>query len=163
MIRQRLRRQLRDGGWNIYEGNHPYKGNGSTGNYVFPVAEYNHADGGCSITGGYVYRGTKYKELAGRYIYGDYDTGRLWSLKYDNGKVTQNRQLADTHTLMDHAAGNGACRQLNKCIRLTNPTVCCDVESRRSTAANSQTPYRRKSLSTRRRTGVTGILFRNVI
>ena len=44
-------------------------------------------------------------------------------------------------------------RQLNKCIRPTNPTVCCDVESRRPTAANSQTAYSRKSLSTRNGAG----------
>jgi bifunctional non-homologous end joining protein LigD len=38
-------------------------------------------------------------------------------------------------------------------IRLTSPTVCCNVESRRSTAANSQTAYSRKSLSRRNGAG----------
>jgi glucose/arabinose dehydrogenase len=64
-------------GWNVYEGNHDYKNNGATGDFVPPVAEYSHAEGGCSVTGGYVYRGSML-EWNGIYLYGDYCTGYIW-------------------------------------------------------------------------------------
>ena len=51
-----------------------------------PVATYSHADG-CSITGGYVYRGSN-ASLRGRYIYGDYCSGTIWSFKIAGGKAT---------------------------------------------------------------------------
>jgi glucose/arabinose dehydrogenase len=78
-------------GWNVYEGNHDYKNNGQTGNFVFPVVEYNHSVGGCSITGGYVYRGSM-PEWNGIYLYGDYCTGYVWGLIQVNGQW-QNKML----------------------------------------------------------------------
>ena len=51
-----------------------------------PVATYSHADG-CSITGGYVYRGSN-ASLRGRYIYGDYCSGTIWSFKIAGGKAS---------------------------------------------------------------------------
>ena len=45
-----------------------------------PVAQYSHGDG-CSVTGGYVYRGSN-AALRGRYIYGDYCSGIIWSFKH---------------------------------------------------------------------------------
>jgi len=48
-----------------------------------PLYSYGRSLGGCVI-GGYVYRGTQYAAyFAGRYIFGDYLSGRLWSLAYD--------------------------------------------------------------------------------
>src|SRR6185369_16605710 len=58
------------------------------GPLIDPIAEYDHKTGGISITGGYVYRGRQFPSLVGWYLYGDYSSGRLWGLKYDNGKVT---------------------------------------------------------------------------
>ena len=43
--------------------------------------EYSHAAGGCSVTGGYVYRGTAVPAARGRYFFGDYCSGLVWSLK----------------------------------------------------------------------------------
>ncbi|WP_240911257.1 PQQ-dependent sugar dehydrogenase [Paludisphaera soli] len=66
-----------------------------------PLAEYPHTptadrpDSGLSITGGYVYRGEAIPELKGCYVYGDYDSGRIWGLKYENGKVTANGEIVD--------------------------------------------------------------------
>ena len=36
------------------------------------------------------------KELEEHYIYGDFDTGKIWSFKYDSGKVHSWSELADT-------------------------------------------------------------------
>ena len=61
------------------------------GRLVRPVAEYSHAEG-CSITGGYVYRGKKVPAARGRYFYGDYCTGVVWSLKLVSGIARQLRR-----------------------------------------------------------------------
>ena len=42
---------------------------------------------GCSVTGGYVYRGQKIKSMQGQYIFGDYCSGNIWTLKVVNGKA----------------------------------------------------------------------------
>ncbi len=67
-------------GWNVYEGRHRYSDNSlsTRAPLVNPVAEYSHSLG-CSVTGGYVYRGAAVPALRGRYFYGDYCSGRLWT------------------------------------------------------------------------------------
>ena len=50
---------------------------------VIPLLDYPHRDG-CSITGGFVYRGKEMPELDGHYLYGDYCTGWVRSLKLAN-------------------------------------------------------------------------------
>jgi glucose/arabinose dehydrogenase len=71
-------------GWSAYEGADRIAGHDldRTGELVFPVAQYRHDDeGGCSITGGLVYGGARLPGLARRYVYGDFCTGVLWSLR----------------------------------------------------------------------------------
>lgn len=46
-----------------------------------PVLEYPHGDGECSVTGGFVYRGKAIPSLVGRYLFGDYCSGRIWAAK----------------------------------------------------------------------------------
>ena len=73
---------LENYGWNVYEGKHAYDDNNTLnteGHLVTPVAEYNHSLG-CSVTGGYVWKG--------RYYYGDYCSGRVWSLRMSAGKAS---------------------------------------------------------------------------
>jgi glucose/arabinose dehydrogenase len=70
-------------GWSRYEGysvfnsSHRYS---SVGQKVKPVIVYSHAHG-CSITGGFVYRGTAVRAARGRYFYGDYCAGTIWSFR----------------------------------------------------------------------------------
>jgi glucose/arabinose dehydrogenase len=70
-------------GWSAFEGTERMgEGDDSLtdGELVWPVAQYTHEDG-CSVTGGYVYQGTRLQRLAGRYLYGDFCSGVLWSLR----------------------------------------------------------------------------------
>ena len=39
---------------------------------------------GCSVTGGHVYRGSMYPNLNGHYVFGDYCSGRIYTI-YDDG------------------------------------------------------------------------------
>jgi glucose/arabinose dehydrogenase len=80
-------------GWRVYEGSHVYapgeKPN-TAGHLVMPVAEYSHGSG-CSVTGGYVYRGSQVAALKGRYIYGDFCSGRIWTFVIQGGKAADLR------------------------------------------------------------------------
>ena len=70
-------------GWNLREGMHKFKdGSDAKPELIEPVWEYHHTIGK-SITGGVVYRGKKVPELDGCYLYGDFVSGKLWALKYD--------------------------------------------------------------------------------
>ncbi|MBA4064288.1 MAG: hypothetical protein C0501_11365 [Isosphaera sp.] len=86
-------------GWSVQEGAHPFRPERKKGPtpILKPVVEHNHAEFR-SITGGFVYHGTKRPELKGAYLYGDYDTGKVWMLRYDAkaDRVTEHRELCDT-------------------------------------------------------------------
>ena len=68
-------------GWSIREGRHCYGANitCTAEGFVEPIAEYGRSEGQ-SITGGYVYRGKKVPDLVGKYVYGDFNTGRIWAV-----------------------------------------------------------------------------------
>ncbi len=88
-------------GWRCYEGNHPYnlKGCGPKEGYVFPVYEYARKGGNCAVIGGYVYRGKDIPQLYGSYIFGDFCSGRIWTLKRTDGGFEANL-LLDTDLLI---------------------------------------------------------------
>jgi glucose/arabinose dehydrogenase len=82
---------LENYGWNLYEGSRRFEeGTPSIGKLVFPVAEYSHSRG-CSITGGFVYRGSARPSERGRYIYGDYCSGTIWSFRMAEGAAADLR------------------------------------------------------------------------
>lgn len=88
-------------GWNILEGLvcfSPAVGCIPPAAAVAPVVVYDHTLG-CSVTGGYVYRGPANPELQGRYLYGDFCSGRIWSL-HPVGSSWDNQLLAETTWLI---------------------------------------------------------------
>jgi glucose/arabinose dehydrogenase len=82
-------------GWDVMEGNHCY-GGGSCDqtNLTLPIYEYTHLLG-TAITGGFVYNGTRLVGLQGKYIYGDYGSGKIWALSYHPTEGTKNQLLLD--------------------------------------------------------------------
>lgn len=97
-------------GWNVYEGNLPYANpdNVPASDFIAPVLDYGR-ETGASVIGGYVYRGTQLPDLTGAYIYGDYVSGAIWQLRYENGAVTENTRLGTVENLTsfgEDAAGN---------------------------------------------------------
>jgi glucose/arabinose dehydrogenase len=80
-------------GWDVFEGTHVYedKEPDPSGELVEPVAEYTHVEG-CSITGGFVYRGEAIAAAQGRYFYGDYCSGFIWSLALRNERARDVRK-----------------------------------------------------------------------
>jgi glucose/arabinose dehydrogenase len=112
-------------GWSAREGKHDFVPERANGKWIDPIKDYGRrdADGnflGVSVTGGYVYRGKKLPALDGIYVYGDFQTGRIWGLKWDGKALTFDAELAhpDVHIssfgedkegelyVLDYYAGN---------------------------------------------------------
>ena len=72
---------LENYGWDVYEGSRPYEQKElGPGKLVQPVFEYTHEQG-CSVVGGFAYRGRARPAVRGRYIFGDYCSGTIWSMR----------------------------------------------------------------------------------
>ena len=85
-------------GWKCLEGISNYAtsfcGN-NVSSLIAPVHVYRHdTNVGCSVTGGFVYRGKLFPGMYGKYIYGDFCSGYIWTLT-KNGNSYQNT-LANT-------------------------------------------------------------------
>jgi glucose/arabinose dehydrogenase len=80
-------------GWPVYEGRERIADEepARAGVVVLPVHVYGRGDG-CSVIGGYVYRGVRLPGLRGRYVYGDYCSGRIWSLRVRDGELADVRR-----------------------------------------------------------------------
>jgi glucose/arabinose dehydrogenase len=52
------------------------------GPFIDPIHFYAHSEG-ISITGGYVYRGKRLRGFQGTYLFGDWGSGKIWSLSWD--------------------------------------------------------------------------------
>jgi len=75
------------------------------GAWTDPVADVERSEAR-SIIGGFVYRGNALPELWGKYIFGDFASGNLWALPYDNqaGTVTVGaRELLFQSEFRDYA------------------------------------------------------------
>jgi len=80
-------------GWSATEGTKPFGSRAAAGPLIDPAWEYDHQIGK-SVTGGRVYRGKAIPELVGRYVYGDFVSGKMWALAVDDaGRVTSNAAI----------------------------------------------------------------------
>jgi glucose/arabinose dehydrogenase len=88
-------------GWKVAEGKICYSPstNCNRTGFVEPVFEYGTSEGR-SITGGYVYNGKRLSAIKGQYIYGDYVSGTIWALKYDEASKQA------TNTLLTRLVGS---------------------------------------------------------
>lgn len=76
-------------GWNILEGDQPTGIGDPTGlNLTGPIHQYTHAIGS-AVSGGDVFRGDSIAGLQGTYFFGDFISGKLWSMRVVDGQVTE--------------------------------------------------------------------------
>ncbi len=97
-------------GWKAFEGRARYSNTAlGPGQLVAPIHVYSHAESNCSVTGGYVYRGRAVAAATGRYFFGDYCSGILWSLRVQAGRATDVRRepftVSTLTSLGEDAAG----------------------------------------------------------
>ena len=74
-------------GWRPYEGTRANFPGETAAGAVPPVLEYSHGSAGCSVTGGYVVRDSRLSSIYGRYIYGDFCSGKVWTADMREGKL----------------------------------------------------------------------------
>ena len=84
-------------GWNVYEGfmkfSDRYRREGET--YTPPVMAYRRKYG-VSVTGGYVYRGKRNASYYGTYIFGDFESKRIWALTQADRRLIKVRQIGES-------------------------------------------------------------------
>ncbi len=72
-------------GWPCFEGTLPFDANARCANPVSPLIELRHDLGACSVIGGVVVRDPRLAGLAGRYLHGDFCTGRVHAVELGVG------------------------------------------------------------------------------
>ena len=82
-------------GWNVYEGHQAYseRYRRPGESYTPPVMSYSHRHG-VSVTGGYVYRGSKAPRLEGWYVFGDFESRRIWALRQHDRTLDEVVEIA---------------------------------------------------------------------
>ena len=80
----------RNYGWRAREGtvDNPSVGDSAPAGAVDPLFDYAHGPLGRSVIGGVVYRGSAEVGLDGSYLFGDYVSGRIFSLRESGGVAT---------------------------------------------------------------------------
>ncbi len=79
-------------GWRYFEGTHDHRRGKNEPETIPPIKEYGR-ELGISVTGGFVYRGKEVPALVGWYLYADFQSGRIWGLKYEDGRVVDETQF----------------------------------------------------------------------
>ncbi len=95
-------------GWSVKEGPqlvHPERQSGPT-QIVPPTVAIPHTEG-ASVTGGFVYRGHKFPELTGQYIFGDWESRRIWAVTQTGDNPFQKREICEpTVRVVDFSEDN---------------------------------------------------------
>ncbi|AUX39791.1 hypothetical protein SOCE26_011860 [Sorangium cellulosum] len=88
----------RNYGWSVTEGTTCLQGDQEPGctspTITAPVKAYDHELGDGSVTGGYVYRGSRIPSLRGTYLYGDFESRRVWTLTWRDNMVAATSNLS---------------------------------------------------------------------
>ena len=80
-------------GWKVFEGRARFSDTPlGPGELVAPVHVYPTTSENCTIIGGYVYRGRAVPAARGRYFFGDYCSGVVWSLRIEDGRAADVRR-----------------------------------------------------------------------
>ncbi|HML94511.1 MAG TPA: PQQ-dependent sugar dehydrogenase [Thermodesulfobacteriota bacterium] len=83
-----------DYGWDVMEGSlcHNPPTGCDTGGKELPIFEYG-PETGRAIIAGLFYRGGDLPGLFGKFVYGDYVSGRVWALEWNGAAVTDNEEV----------------------------------------------------------------------
>jgi len=83
-------------GWSLFEGRQPVHPDWQPGPTPVtpPWVDIPHSEG-ASVTGGIVYRGNRFPELSGMYLFGDWETRRVWGIHVDAEQPVTRQELVE--------------------------------------------------------------------
>lgn len=83
-------------GWSLFEGRQPVHPDWQPGPTPVtpPWVDIPHSEG-ASVTGGFVYRGNRFPELSGMYLFGDWETRRVWGIPVDAEQPVTRQELVE--------------------------------------------------------------------
>lgn len=83
-------------GWSVMEGPQQVRPEAKRGPTPIlpPTISLPHSMA-ASVTGGYVYRGKRLKGLYGAYVFGDWETRRMWAARWDGSKIASMDEIIE--------------------------------------------------------------------
>jgi hypothetical protein len=72
-------------GWPCFEGTLPFDTAATCDAAVAPLLDYPRANGNCAVVGGVVAHDPRLPELAGRFLHGDFCSGKVAAIEVDDG------------------------------------------------------------------------------
>jgi glucose/arabinose dehydrogenase len=93
-------------GWSIFEGNSLFQNAKAPANFKHKAPLFTlKRNESLSITGGYVYKGNSIPELKGKYIFGDFAFGTVWSYDFESKERLKIAQSAALASFAEDASG----------------------------------------------------------
>ena len=80
-------------GWPCLEGTLPFDSTAVCAQPTAPLLEVPRANGVCALIGGVVPRDPRLPELVGRYLYGDFCTGKITAIVVEDGRVESSEDI----------------------------------------------------------------------
>jgi glucose/arabinose dehydrogenase len=80
-------------GWPCLEGTLPFDETTACDQPVAPLLEIPRENGVCALIGGVVSRDPRLPDLAGRYLYGEFCTGKITAVTVEEGRVARSEEL----------------------------------------------------------------------
>jgi glucose/arabinose dehydrogenase len=80
-------------GWPCFEGSLPFDPTMTCEGAVPPLLDYAREGGACAVIGGVVARDTRLPALVGRYLFGDFCSGRITAIEVGEAMVTDSDEL----------------------------------------------------------------------
>jgi len=83
-------------GWPCFEGTLPFDTAATCDGPVPPLLDYPRENGACAIVGGVVARDPRIAALEGRFLYGDFCSGKITAVEVDDGRLVRSDELEVT-------------------------------------------------------------------
>ena len=80
-------------GWPCFEGTLQFDATATCSRPIPPLLDYPRADDACAVIGGVVARDFRMPALAGRYLFGDFCSGKITALEVESGQVKTSADL----------------------------------------------------------------------
>jgi glucose/arabinose dehydrogenase len=97
-------------GWPCFEGTLPFDTAATCDGAVAPLLDYPRENGACAIVGGVVARDPRIPALEGRFLYGDFCSGKITAVEVDGRRLVDSDELEVTVPRLSSFGVDGSAR-----------------------------------------------------